>query len=1464
MSKPDPESRLDRIARDLSRTWLHGSRLRNDAAGAATSQPAARACGQQIAVEVPLVGDMRFEFTVQGVTATVPVSHDDASDSQKYMTRAVHDDSRRYLSLAIDSEIPTWVFAHKQFSTPNPQPAEDKIDIEISDPTVNPPVQRSGTVAKLPTAALQEMEDDASCFVSLWSRAAGGDPVIVPRSNWQPALLLRMPLKGVEPDSALPAGIHLFELGGIPQSDRFYLDRLGLLAALTPQTPSSPAPEIAQLSFLLEKKGGAPARLNDWTILRTNLTHEARAQARPAAAVAARVAAAAAQPLPLPYVAVAGQDADALRLIQMGSITNAGGYFLRSSTNLADADSLVIAVLLKPVPDASREPESAWLPMAANAMAYVGAPAPDTIRFNGLAHIQAKPFAASGQLAFGWTRAEPSDKATPEDKFGFGTISLLEYSATGPVPLQAEFSPAISPSNPPSGDSFDAAMPVDNGVVDGRAATALRARSPVAAFRLLSSHYVAHRNSLAAHAAAAPDTVVTHFRSSFDCRKSGESPYAPIGDSSRNQVTFVPGFRDVFGNRFRAVAAPAITRRLFYTDALINPSEWPGIRFGLYCSNANGKPSLTLEATYCFVTPSSNDLLQDRVVPAGASGVGYSLKERQRARSVRLNEIINQLNGVDGDVDVTLNLDPLVASPVGLDVPSLVKLLGQWVALELANADPKAAPIVVPLKAVQCDGSIAAITKFLPSLTITRANAAYSPAPSELPDDGVLARIIGSQVTATCLDLALQRQPTPATAAAGSAVSDNEFSKIARAFGAFVGVPLKARVGFLRDRLNIHRLYFVPENAFPEVSDPTTYVEWSMATPRPLSTKLASETFEVPDFASADANGWNGHPFLKEQLFVDQDLDQLTSAAFRLIERESTDLGVISLAGNADQARSLLKAREQLALNLSQFGMTESEGYLVPLFADAPASSFDSSALQRAAQDFFLGNLAAFYSVGTCLQLPLVRPGNSVIQAFEGAVEFAGANSPMSPTFSQLLLHGGDTKATLFYSLPPGASEAGDAVLPDSLVVKIRYVQLESDTAGTAAAGNNLFNQGAWIELPDPFELKWKCPPEPIPVAARTFPEKPVLQSNDVATRWMGEHNPPPKIDKRNVAALAQWGWSFAFAAGKKREDTQRIHIEVRYNEPVPAGLQLRQAALARGEWAPRTLLQALISLKSLGDNWGKVESSNALTSLTALTTYLVGKLQLGQVARVRDAAVRPISDFLRIKIGPDQVPEHDDQELSIMKGGAVSAAWSEAGSLRVATIKAPPESVGNAAFLTGSDRVWYYRVILKLKGNEDFGTARRPGNAALIYECAPVESAREVWAQNRWLTPLQFDMTGLTLKDALSAFFEGLLRDSPLGSIKVEVTSSLAWRERGMNEPTPFSLLPSDFSADNSKPLSAWVSDSVLDSFLNLPNGKVSKPADVEWAALRLNVKVSQPDDGGQINGRTLLEISRIDFELS
>jgi hypothetical protein len=125
----------------------------------------------------------------------------------------------------------------------------------------------------------------------------------------------------------------------------------------------------------------------------------------------------------------ADEDKDALRLLQMGSITNSGGYFLRAGTDLTDAETLILTVVLKQVSDPNTESaESASLPKAANALALVPDTVADTIRFNGLEHVQVAPFVPPGVLAFGWTRTEPKTKTTDEDKFGYGTISLVEYS----------------------------------------------------------------------------------------------------------------------------------------------------------------------------------------------------------------------------------------------------------------------------------------------------------------------------------------------------------------------------------------------------------------------------------------------------------------------------------------------------------------------------------------------------------------------------------------------------------------------------------------------------------------------------------------------------------------------------------------------------------------------------------------------------------------------------------------------------------------------------------------------------------------------------------------------------------------------------------------------------------------------------------------------------------------------------
>jgi hypothetical protein len=129
---------------------------------------------------------------------------------------------------------------------------------------------------------------------------------VVPRAKWQPGLLLRFKLRRRPPTGPFPANMAVFELQGTPQGDRYYLDQLGLLASLLRGTADPNPPEIESIALVLEKENnaGPPTRLQppDWTIVRTNLTREARS--------GQMMVLAAARPAPpaLPYVAQSGRS----------------------------------------------------------------------------------------------------------------------------------------------------------------------------------------------------------------------------------------------------------------------------------------------------------------------------------------------------------------------------------------------------------------------------------------------------------------------------------------------------------------------------------------------------------------------------------------------------------------------------------------------------------------------------------------------------------------------------------------------------------------------------------------------------------------------------------------------------------------------------------------------------------------------------------------------------------------------------------------------------------------------------------------------------------------------------------------------------------------------------------------------------------------------------------------------------
>jgi len=1469
----DPKSRLDRIARDLSRTWLHGSRPLS----VAPSKPAAVLAGQQLPVDLPATRDMQFQFQAPGTPVeTVVVSNSGALNSQTYMTQVLGPSKATYLSLAPDSGVPTWVFAQRQFSFSSPTHPEEEASISVTNQAVAPPVMRAIMVKHLPTAAISEASTDGLCYVTAWNRDDAGSTSIVPRAGWQPALLLRMPLTESTNVSNFPAGQTLYALGGVPQSDRFYLDQLGLLGS---SVPASGLPVVARVILQLEDSHGARVELADWTIVRTNLTREARAQPVIAALRPEGLSASSPDPA-FPYVASISEPLDALRLIQMGSITNSGGYLLRSPAQFPDARILVISVLLNTVPDPSSEPESAWLPIASNAIAF-GVDTPlNTIRFNGLSHVEPKPFVRPGSVAFGWTRTEPADISTDTDKFGFGTISLVEYGVTdgaGNVLQDRQTSGAISPSADWTGDNFhsQANAETQSEVVGGSI------RNSVAAVRLLSDHYIQHRRALSALAAPQVNaTVVRLFQGSFDCSGAPDTIYSRIGDPQRSLISITPGFRDVFGNRFEAASASPIACRLFYTDALIPPSEWPGVQFGMYCTMQGPQPQLNLECSYHFLSPIT-DPNNPGVNPYSAAADPRYLKlnsDRRAARIQRIDDLILQLNGANRDVTLSIDASPIVAAPIQVSVAAVLQNLNQWKTLEVANTDPNAPPRILLLLSVPCSGSVSAATQFSPQLRVARSNKAFLPSVAELPSDPTLASVILGPIASAASTIRLQVGPSAAVVAPNSTSSQTEFLAVAMAFQAVLSQPLALQVGFLRDRLNVHRLYLIPNAVFPTAPDPTVYVPWAFATPRPISTTLLTEAFQAPDFSQKQgAGGWNGYPVPDEQIrVVDQDLDALGRVAFELIERQTIDPSFVALSANEPLSRRLFAARDKIAQTLATFGSTIVNPYLVPLFDAAAVSEFDADALQRAAADAFRSDLTRFYSTGTCIQLPITNASDA-IATFEATVEVQTvAEVAVKPVLSDLLLHTKESRATVLYSLPPNALVSDDAGTIAALQASFSHVQLPPLPDEAPGGSGNPFSQGPWVQLAQHYVLQWKGPDQPIPVASREFPSKPVVGKTLVLTAFTdpatGQVNPPSTINKSTANALAQWGWQLAFSLPSDRDDTLSVHVEIRYNDAQGDVAPLSQS-LSASVWQPRTRLQCLYVIRMLRDSWDAMDPSNRVMCLADLADATASLLVDPVTLQSLDGSPVSASDFFLMQSLKQTNPSQDTAAggASVMKG-TVAANFATDTVMDTVTLTALPDGISNSACVTGHTTVRNYRVKLSLLRNEFFWSkSSQPvrGNQAIVYECAPVESALEVWASNRW-SALTYDMSGQTLQSALNDFFTGLLGGST-GSIKVQVNVQLVLSKGMQHTTNSFALFPEDFldslpaaSLGPNGEIASVLAASVYQACQQCRGITPSKPKDVDAAAIRLAVTVSGADPQQPSGVRRLVEIAAIDFPLS
>ena len=121
---------------------------------------------------------------------------------------------------------------------------------------------------------------------------------------------------------------------------------------------------------------------------------------------------------------------DAIRLLEMASIANSGGYFLRLNEHDEitgedlDTVSLVIVIFLPGGKVRDDLPNSQVLPAFANAIAFAAStgPQPRLIRFEGHKHVNIEPTAPPGCVQIGlvrrmgWAAPDPSKPEVYVDK----------------------------------------------------------------------------------------------------------------------------------------------------------------------------------------------------------------------------------------------------------------------------------------------------------------------------------------------------------------------------------------------------------------------------------------------------------------------------------------------------------------------------------------------------------------------------------------------------------------------------------------------------------------------------------------------------------------------------------------------------------------------------------------------------------------------------------------------------------------------------------------------------------------------------------------------------------------------------------------------------------------------------------------------------------------------------------------
>jgi hypothetical protein len=1460
---------LQTIAQDLNRSLLHGARQKSSDE---QILPATVLDGRQAPTTVEQLTQgvqLLYQADPKGNLIPQPGGDGDVGKTHAAVTAALEDPGT-YFSLSEEKQIPDWIYQQKIFSLPAKPAPEDTLAVG------------DRKLVRLPAGVLREAALQGSvdtmpppapvslCKVITKKRENASFQQLDPldQKQWQFALLLRCP---IDPAWDKGGNVPVFELGGIPQSERWYLDWLGLLEDLGKKLT---APRVRLwIEKPLKPNQTEPDRIEitQWVIARRNLTGLARPGTDSLAADEAVVN--------YPYAVTEANSEDTLRLAQMASITNSGGYYLQAYQAAAGGDlnfapephTLILvqcfpntaaqegvsAVQLPPYANAAIFPKEAQQPDPANPLE------PSVVRFEGLKHVVSEPYAPAGCVSFGWRQALPAivDKTKdflPSSKVGFArSIHLLDYDVKdgNQTPI-LQWQEQVKWTQDNTTGEWKRSSDSTSEACIGNSGPALSPVKPLPGQDEQNARIAALRMDIPPAASdehgedEPPNPSWYYYRVTVRFAQDADG-FGYLNDAKLRNLTMRAGLRDIYGNRLLQDLA-AQSKKIYYTDSLVPPGEWPGFAFAIYPS-APGR--VTLQMRYSKPQKSNG-------------GVSADPNDIRR----QLTRIQAQIKGASDDIAIDLD-DPVFSFTLAQGNPSIKQALLPLLASAVTGAET-AEPQTPPAFDVAFKDGIPMDRPYLftPSLVVRRTNLDYLPADG-YPADPDLQAAIKEQISKAVATMTLAAKAFDANSNTAGVFGD-----IANNFATLIAPQLHCQAAMRRNRFNEHELWFAPNAIFPKArTEPPVF-----STPRPMSNTLGADSFPIPDFATTQSVAkWRDFPLTKTNV-AKIDFDLVGRRVFNLLETLSNPTAITSRAPSPDQPQSgllwaqIMAAKDGVATYLGDPG----NGYIQSFFVQTRDAARPEG-IQRMAQDAFQRDLRLFYGVDALVQWPLdVQPIKGGVTNFYGKSQpVIDPATPPQPAFSDFVLNAkqdsGGTglvgRLTVTYNLPTGEGGNFKNWKTSSYTAQITHLQLpvpgESETY--------IFNQGEWLELVAPQNSKdvtalTYATPVTVPAVVRNFPNEPSIPATQPVTSIMGIPNNPFPLPEE----LAGWGWQVQIDTDDVASDI--LYLEVAYNADEASSKSQDDVADASDDWEAKSLLQALVVLGKLADlpasKWTESNGQRALEALPYLLGNLLRQLRRANApATAADGTVQqkdyftlPLSALKELTAAPGNWVAAKDVVATIEHSGDFPEHQIPKNVARVTVGPARIKDSQNQDKLSvplrlfGTNAAWNYRPGVRLKRNYNLvdGLDTTP---SLVYECGPVYFSGFVPVANRWTQITIVEVASQSqLSDALKDSMEKILgKDATLASYLLRLDCKHAFNIVGDTKAiNPFAIFPADYNYTST----AKTATDITRSYANWLGG--SSPADllsrIPGAAFLLGIQVARRD---AVN-RVLLEVEALSFD--